>query len=345
MSPRDLVLEQIHHRETRPIPFTLSFEEGVDARLDDYYGSTSWRERLPAYIVNVTTIDPDRPSPIDATTYRDAFGSIWSTAGRPIHLLEPGLKAPSFDGYEFPSWESFVDEGLRKQALETCATCADSFLVAGFGWGLFERPWITRGFENAFSDMIVATGFYEELLDLVLEMQLRFVEVSARLPVDGIMFSDDWGDQRGVLIGPERWRKLLKPRLAKLYEAVHRHGKITLSHCCGNVTDIMPDIIEIGLDVLQSIQPEAMNPYELKSKWGDKITFWGGLGSQSVIPFGTREAIFAEVRRLCDEMSPGGGYILGAAKALQPETSGANAAAVLEAFLQFSGHDAIIHSG
>jgi len=104
----------------------------------------------------------------------------------------------------------------------------------------------------------------------------------------------------------------------------------------------MPDIIEIGPDVLQSIQPEAMNPYELKRKWGDKITLWGGLGSQSVIPFGTPDAILAEVRRLCEEMSPGGGYILGPAKALQPETPTENAAAVLEAFLLHSGHGEVL---
>ncbi len=345
MKPRDIVLEQIHHRETSPLPFTLDFEQGVDARLDEHYGTDSWREWLPPYIVRVTTIDEDRPSPIDDVTYRDAFGSVWSTAGRPMHLLEPGLKSPSFEGYEFPSWEMFVDDGLHEQALETCARCSDSFLVAGFGWGLFERPWVMRGFENAFSDMIVEPDFYEELLDRVLEMHLKFVEVSAQLPVDGIMFSDDWGDQRGVLVGPERWRRLLKPRLAKLYQAVHDHGRIALSHCCGNVTDIIPDIIEIGLDVLQSIQPEAMNPYELKSRWGDKITLWGGLGSQSVIPFGTREAIFEEVGRLCEVMPRGGGYILGPAKALQPETSAVNAAAVLEAFLQFSGHEAPVLSG
>jgi uroporphyrinogen decarboxylase len=338
VKPRDIVLGQVRHRETSPLPFTLGFEQGVDVRLDQHYGTDSWREWLPPYIVNVTTIDEDRQSPIDDTTYRDAFGTVWSTAGRPMRLVEPGLKAPSLDGYAFPEWATFVDEGRRKQALETCERYRDSFLVAGFGWGLFERPWVIRGFENAFADMVTEPDFYEELLDRVLEMHLRFVEVSVRLPVDGIMFSDDWGDQRGVLIGPDRWRRLLKPRLAKLYEAVHKAGKITLSHCCGNVADIIPDIIEIGLDVLQSIQPEAMDPYELKAKWGDKITFWGGLGSQSVIPFGTRAAIFEEVRRLCDVMPRGGGYILGPAKALQPETSAGNAAAVLEAFLEFSGH-------
>ena len=96
----------------------------------------------------------------------------------------------------------------------------------------------------------------------------------------------------------------------------------------------MADVIEIGLDVLESVQPEAadMNPYELKQKWGDRITFWGGLGSQSTIPFGTPEKIHGEVQRLCGEMAKSGGYILAPAKPLQPETPTANAVAVVEAF-------------
>ena len=96
----------------------------------------------------------------------------------------------------------------------------------------------------------------------------------------------------------------------------------------------MPDLIDIGLDVLESVQPEAsgMNPYELKKAWGDKITFWGCLGSQSTIPFGSPVEIHAEILRLRREMSEGGGYILAPAKALQPGTPTENAVAVVEAF-------------
>jgi uroporphyrinogen decarboxylase len=338
MTPRDIVLEQIHHRETRPIPATLTFEPGVDERLDDHYGGPGWRERIPRYIVRVTTVDEDRKVEIDETHYRDGFGSVWSTAGRPFHLERPGLKAADFDDYAFPSAGTFLDSQREKQAAEICGAHPGSFRIAGFGWGLFERSWNIRGFQEALTDVIAEPDFYEEMLDRITDLHLKFVEASVQLPVDGIMFSDDWGDQRGVLIGPERWRRFLKPRLAKLYKAAHDAGKLTLSHCCGNVADIMPDIIEIGLDVLESVQPEAMSPYDLKRKWGDKMTFWGGLGSQSTIPFGTRQAIFDEVQHLCEEMSPGGGYILAPAKSIQPETPIANAAAVLEAFVKCTGH-------
>jgi uroporphyrinogen decarboxylase len=112
-----------------------------------------------------------------------------------------------------------------------------------------------------------------------------------------------------------------------------------LTHCCGSIEAILPDAIEIGLDVYQSVQPEARdtNPYELKRKYGEWITFWGGLGSQSTIPFGTPDEIRAEVAKLCREMGRGGGYILGPAKGLQPGTPTLNAAAVVEAFLQQAG--------
>jgi len=177
------------------------------------------------------------------------------------------------------------------------------------------------------------------LIARLTEHQMGIVERLLELPVDGILFADDWGYQQGVLVGAERWRRLFKPGLARLYGRAHEAGKFTLTHCCGGIEEILPDLIEIGLDVYQSVQPEPKNnnPYELKRKYGDRITFWGGLGSQSTIPFGTPDEIRAEVARLCREMGRGGGYVLAPAKALQPGTPMENAAAVVEAFLQQAG--------
>ena len=334
MKPRDFVLEQIHHRETRPIPFTLGFEGDVAERLDAHYGGPAWREKLTPYIVHVSIIGEDwlGDQKVDERRSRDAFGTVWRSDLRPAHLETPGLPEPSFEDYEFPTADAFIDPQAVEAARRHCEAHPDSFRVAGFGFGLFERTWTIRGFVNALTDAIAEPDFYEELLDRIMELHLAFIAASAELPVDGIMCSDDWGDQRGVILGPDRWRKFVKPCQARLYEAVHDAGKLTLTHCCGGIADIMGDVIEIGLDVLESIQPEAMDPYELKKEWGDRITFWGGLGSQSVLPFGTPEEVKAEARRLCTEMGRGGGYILAPAKALQPETPTENAAAVFEAF-------------
>jgi len=336
MKPRERVMAQLRHRETDFVPYgRLDFDGDVAERLDLHYGDTLWRKKVNNHIRQVpgpgTGIEPG------VLVAYDPFGSKWRTNLRPMHLEEPALKEPTFCGYTFPGKERFFEEGWKETALQEIAKLKNYFVVAGFGFGLFERTWAIRGFENVLMDSIAEPKFYQELVERVTALQIEVVEELLTLPVDGIMFSDDWGDQRDVLLGPERWRTYLKPHLAKMYDVVHRSGKYCLSHCCGNVQQIIPDLIEIGLDVLQSVQPEAMNPYELKKQFGKDITFWGGLGSQHLIPFGSPEEIRAEVTELCRVMGKAGGYILGPAKALQPETPTENAAAVVEAFLEKAG--------
>jgi len=338
MQPRDMVWEAIRHRQPPKVPYTLAFEPDgdVEQRLDVYYGGPHWRDKLTTYVLQVAAVDTDFKQQLDSVHWRDAYGGIWRHDRRPWHLLKPPLERPSFEGYLFPAPQAFFRPEWKEQAKQTIAQHRDVFIVANLGWGLFERSWNLRGFENLLMDVMTAPDFFEEALDRLMNLYLAFVDYTADLAVDGILFGDDWGDQRGVIIGPQRWRHFLKPRWAKIYERVHHHSKIVIHHSCGSIAAIMPDIIEIGVDVLESVQPEAadMNPYELKKKWGDKITFWGCLGSQSVIPFGTPREIRAEVCRLRAEMGRGGGFILAPAKPLQPETPTENAVALIEALAE-----------
>jgi len=334
MTPRDIVMEQINHRETKPVPFTLGFEGDVAMRLDQYYGGTEWRKKLTPYMIHVATLYTMTRSRVDDAHEIDPYGVIWRTDRRPWYLEKAPLEKASLDGYKFPTAESFFNPELKEQSRKICENNKDKFLVGGLGWGLFEISWSLRGFENILMDSVLTPDFYEEMLDNLMNLYLQFVDYTADLPIDAIMFGDDWGDQRGIILGPELWRKFLKPRWAKIYDAVHAKDKLVISHCCGSMIDVMPDVIEMGLDVLESVQPEArgMNPYELKKNWGDKITFWGCLGTQSIIPYGTPDGIKGEVRRLCKEVGRNGGFILSPAKPLQPETPTENAAAVVEAF-------------
>jgi uroporphyrinogen decarboxylase len=201
---------------------------------------------------------------------------------------------------------------------------------------MHDMAWSIRGFENALMDAMAEPDFYQELIDRLTGLMLAMVESCAGVPADAIMTGDDWGTQNGVLLGPGLWRKFIKPAWARVYAAIHAQGKLVISHCCGSIAEILPDVIEIGLDALQSVQPEArgMDPYELKRRFGSKITFWGGLGSQRMIPFGTPQQIRMEINRLRTRMSRGGGYILGPAKGFQPGTPLENAVAVIEGFLE-----------
>lgn len=338
LTPRELVLAQLNHEETPYIPYALGFEGDVMERLDVHYGTPAWRERVDNHIRGVAGADLGTPPYQGEPLVTDLHGNVWRTDRRPVHLEKPALPGASLAGFNFPSMEQvFPGDWLERSRKAAEALRGRYYVHAGIGFGLFERTWTLRGFNDALMDAAAEPDFYDELVGRVHEHQMRVLAILMDLPIDGIRFSDDWGYQRGVLLGDERWRRFIKPRLAEQYALVHRAGKHALSHCCGNVANLLPDLIEIGLDCLESVQPEAMDPYELKRLYGDRMAFWGGLGSQSTIPWGTPAEIHAEVQRLCREMGRGGGYILGPAKAIQPETSTVNAAAVVEAFLGQAG--------
>ena len=339
MKPREEIEHIIGHEEVRPVPYTLAWEGDICERLGRHYGDPEWHTRIRQYFLWTGAVDTMRRGPVEGKEgwAKDLYGSVWRYDRRPFHLETPGLPEPTFDGYKWPAPEKFFAdaEGIAA-ANKICDEYKDKrYVIAGLGWGMLEHSWGIRGFENVLMDVAAEPDFFEELLDRLTDQFLAYVDFTCKsLPdIDAVFFGDDWGDQRGVIVGPERWRRYFKPRWAKIYDRVHSYGKVTMSHCCGSVVDIMDDVIEIGLDVFESMQPEArgMNPYELKKQWGDKITFWGCLGSQSTLAFGTPREIQAEVRKLCREMGKGGGYILAPAKAFQTEMSTEQAAAVVDA--------------
>jgi uroporphyrinogen decarboxylase len=328
MNCRDRVLAALNLEETDIFPYYLPMENQVAERLDAYHGSPAWRDRLQQHIGFVGSTSLGVPEKDAGGT--DPFGSVWCFDMRPAHLEKPALAKADLTGYTWPDVDSVWNEALIRRQIEE-AQEKGQFIVGTLGFGLFERSWTMRGFENALTDMLLHPAFYEELLEGILQFQI--VKRLLELPIDGVMFSDDWGDQRGVLMGPRLWRKFIKPRAQRLHQMVHAAGKWTLQHCCGNIFDIIPEMIDIGLDVLESLQPEAMDVYEIKRRYGQHLRLWGGLGTQRLLPFGTPDEIRGEVVRLRRELGRGGGYILAPAKPLLPEVPTENAVAVVEAFV------------
>ncbi len=346
MIPKERVIAQIEHEETDFIPFVLQFEEerhssvenGVLKSVNSCYG-TAWRDKLDNNIIEIPTAKFGKKFESREKYSTDMYGCKWRTDKRPIHLEKPALEEPTLRGYKFPELDAFFDRGWREKCLQLIDQKKDHFLVTSLEFGLFESTWSMRGFENALMDCIAHPDFYKELVEKIFEHHMAFLDELLSLPIDGFLYGDDYGHQYGIMIGVEKWREFFKPYLKRMYRKVHDAGKYTLQHMCGSMVEILPDLIEIGLDVYQSVQPEAKDnsPYRLKELYGKNITFWGGLGSQSTIPFGTPAGIKEEVRRLCREMGKGGGYILGPAKAIQPGTPTENAVAVIQAFAEQAG--------
>ena len=327
MKPRDYILKQINHEETTPVPYRLPLDLDQQEKMDEFYGSPDWRKRAKTFIAWPTPYDSWPWEEVAENRFRDVYGSLWQTDVNGFHQIEPVLKNPTLDGYKFPATELFIRPNGPANAAEILETESDYFSIMVISWGLFERAWQMRGFENALMDAVSEPEFYGQLLDRLTDLLLEMVDAVADLPADAIMFGDNWGYQEGVVLGADRWREFIKPRWQRIYEATHAQGKLTISHCDGDVSDIMPDIIEIGLDV----------PYQLKAKWGDKITFWGALGSQSILSHGTPQTIRTEIARLCREMGKGGGYILGPSKPPLCEAPIENIAAAWDAFIEQGG--------
>jgi len=193
-----------------------------------------------------------------------------------------------------------------------------------------------RGFEELMTDFAEEPPELQMLIDIVLKYNLRQCDIwLGKQTEKGPMFSvgDDLGMQHSLAIGPEKWRKYLKPCFMQLYQPVKQAGHYVYMHTDGMIYEIIPDLIEIGLDVLNPIQCNCvgMDPLDLKREFGSKLAFMGGVDTQGVLPQGTVNEVRAATSRLLEGMcADGGGYILAASHTIPPETPLANIFAMYE---------------
>ncbi len=184
------------------------------------------------------------------------------------------------------------------------------------------------------ADMIFQkiTGFYEDYLTRILE--------AAGGEIDIILTGDDYGTQDQSFVSPQMWTELLGDGFACFNKIIHDFGAKSMHHTCGCVTDLEPLFIERGLDILQSLQPEAMSSdYALlKEKYHGQLSFHGGMSVQKTLPFGTGEDISGEVKRLRKIFGPGGGYIISTAHNVQSDCSVENVEALIRAYQEFGGY-------
>jgi hypothetical protein len=237
--------------------------------------------------------------------YRDEYGLVWD---RRIDALERNIR-------EHP----------------------DRFQVLALDFSLFERAWGLRGLEAFLLDLLERPDFAGELLDRILQFNLQVIEagLSACPQVDAVYSGDDFGSQAGILMGPELWRRMLKPRLARQYGAVKAAGKKVAIHSCGKVTEILDDLVEIGVDLFNPFQPEVMDVAELHRRYHGRLAFWGGISTQRLLPYATPAEVEAQVDRLLD-MGRRGGFVIAPAHATPGDARVENMEAMLRRIIHQS---------
>jgi len=221
-------------------------------------------------------------------------------------------------------------EGVRERVE---ALHAQGFAVAASAGSIFERAWYIRGMEDLMMDMLAGPEVAHYFLEQTAAWQKLTAEQFTRAGVDIIITGDDVAGQEGLLMRIETWREFLKPRLAATVRAVKASNPQThvFYHCDGNPEPIIPELIKIGIDILNPVQPECMDPAQIKRKYGDRLSFWGTIGVQSTMSRGTPAEVRAVVRARIREVGRDGGLILAPAHVLGPETPWENIAAFFEA--------------
>jgi len=201
-----------------------------------------------------------------------------------------------------------------------------------FDFSLFERAWGLTGLENLMLAMAEDRPFVEAVLDRILEFNLKVLDVGlSQYPrVDAVYFGDDFGSQRGVLMGAARWRSLLKPRLAKQYGRAHDYGKFVFIHSCGAVSELLGDLCDIGVNCFNPFQPEVMDIFATHQAYRGRLAFWGGISIQRLLPYGTPDQVRTEVGEILNRIGRRGGYIAAPAHDIPGDVPAENIAAMLD---------------
>jgi uroporphyrinogen decarboxylase len=199
---------------------------------------------------------------------------------------------------------------------------ADYWIVGVTVTTIFETAWALRGLEQMMLDMVMNPDLAEHLLDIPYHYHLSAAKKLVELGVDMIWTGDDIGSQRQMMISPRMWRKYFKPRMANFIstlKAINPAVKIAY-HTDGNVEPVIPELIEIGIDVLNPIQPASMDPAKIKKEYGDQLCYWGTIDEQQTLPFGTPDDVAREVRLRLETIGFDGGLILAPTHHVQLDT-------------------------
>lgn len=280
-------------------------------------------------------------------SFYDEFGIRWKKAAYYYDAVErPLTRAETIADLNKFSWPDPYDpgrvEGLKEMAKQLYQR-TDYVIVADIMCGgPFEQAQMMRGYEQFLIDLYWNRAFAEALLDKITDIDIRFWEVYLDAVGDYVQVvaqGDDVAMQTGTYIHPKMYRKFIKPRHKRLFDFIKSRTKAKIFyHSCGSVYDIIPDLIEVGIDILNPIQRSAsrMDILKLKKEFGKDITFWGGgIDVQKVLPFASLQQIEDEVRRTIEIMAPGGGFVFFPSHNIQPDVTPDRVHKVFESALKY----------
>lgn len=306
MTKREVIHLVLKGQEPPYVPWSCGFTKEAQEKLQAHYGSFHVEAAVRNHLLKLGS-DIGFFTDLGQNRLQDVFGAVWDRSidkdiGNVVGCV---LSEPTLKQYAFPDP---LDRRFFADIPERVAQFPDRFRVFQIGFSLYERAWTLRGMQNLLMDFYDHPEFVHELLNSIAEYNIAQLNEALKYDIDAVYFGDDWGQQRGLQMGPKLWREFIYPVLQRMYGAVHAGGKYVFIHSCGDVDELFDDLIDIGLDCFNPFQPEVMDVAALHRKYRGRLVFHGGLSTQRTLPFGTVAEVRSETRRLL-EMGRSGGYI------------------------------------
>lgn len=343
MRHRERVMTALSHEEPDRCPMQISFTPEFAARLRKEMkidaasrhnphgrGNTYALERTLDEDMLLTSVGWANSYYKEETeTYVDEWGVGWKSSSYSTAfgqgnytemVVHPLARDQAIPSYKPPDPER---PELYAEAARTLQDYKSEYWIVGVTvTTIFETAWALRGLEALLMDLVADPDLAETILDIPYHYHLAAAKKLVKMGVDMIWIGDDVGGQHTMLISPEHWRKFLKPRLAHFISEIKAlNPALKLAyHSDGMIYPIIPELIEIGVDVLNPIQPASMDPELLKREYGDRLCFWGSLDLQHTLPFGTPAEVHGEVMTRLSTLGRGGGLIVGPTHHVQLDT-------------------------
>lgn len=244
------------------------------------------------------------------------------------------------EGYPLPDlFQDYHYEGLKENTEKIKQK--ELAAVGAMACTIFEVAWQIRGFNELMIDFSVNEKVATCLLDRITELRCYQAKKFAEAGVDILILGDDIGMQDRMMMAPEMWRKWLKPRLKEIIESALsiKPDTFIFYHSDGYIEPVIADLIEIGVNVLNPVQPGCMNPAKLKKEYGDRLAFWGTIGTQTTMPFGEPEDVKKEVKERMETVGEGGGLVIAPSHSIEPEVPWENVLAFFEAVREYGTYN------
>jgi len=328
MTKRETIIEALEFRPPPYVPWAWDMTQQCAARLRRHLGRDDLGPFVGSHVLALGA-GIGRFDRVDENHFRDVYGTVWDRTvdkdiGTPVDW--PIRRPEDLDGY---AWPDASDDSWYADIPARLAAHADLFSIYHIGFSLYERAWTLSGMTELLMNMVDRPEFVERLMDRIVEHNLVQVRRALQFDVDAVYFGDDYGMQRGLIMGIDHWRHFIKPGLARMFAPVREAGRYVFMHSCGCVNELFDELVEIGLNCFNPFQPEVMDVFDIKRRYHGRLAFHGGMSVQKTLPFGSPRDVRQAAAALV-ELGRDGGYIFAPSHSVPPDVPPENLLAMME---------------